>query len=151
LSLPHLAAELARRNAEIGLHAGALLTWDQATYMPYGGAVSRSRQSAMLRAVTVFPEKAAFQGVQSDFTLLHSIRSFVSPCAVRPPRAPASSQGSQVRPSYATAAAPSAGFFMPPDTATTAGALLDAFDQYLTLPSVFERKLDLIAFVGSED
>jgi hypothetical protein len=29
--------------------AGSLLTWDQATYMPYGGAVSRGRQSAMLR------------------------------------------------------------------------------------------------------
>jgi carboxypeptidase Taq len=29
--------------------AGSLLTWDQATYMPYGGAISRGRQSAMLR------------------------------------------------------------------------------------------------------
>jgi carboxypeptidase Taq len=29
--------------------AGSLLTWDQATYMPYGGAASRGRQSAMLR------------------------------------------------------------------------------------------------------
>ena len=29
--------------------AGSLLTWDEATYMPNGGAVSRGRQSAMLR------------------------------------------------------------------------------------------------------
>jgi hypothetical protein len=31
------------------------------------------------------------------------------------------------------------------------GAFLDAFDQQLTLPSVFERKLDLVAFLGSEN
>jgi hypothetical protein len=31
------------------------------------------------------------------------------------------------------------------------GTFLDAFDQHLTLPSVFERKLDLVAFLGSED
>jgi hypothetical protein len=29
--------------------SGSLLTWDQATYMQYGGAASRGRQSAMLR------------------------------------------------------------------------------------------------------
>jgi len=27
-------------------HAGALLTWDEATYMPPGGAIARGRQTA---------------------------------------------------------------------------------------------------------
>lgn len=29
-------------------HAGALLNWDEATYMPPGGAAARGRQSALL-------------------------------------------------------------------------------------------------------
>jgi carboxypeptidase Taq len=31
--------------------AGSVLTWDEATYMPKGGAVARARQSALLRRV----------------------------------------------------------------------------------------------------
>ena len=46
-----ILADLKNRLSEIyDLNAaGSLLTWDQATYMPYGGAVSRGRQLAMLR------------------------------------------------------------------------------------------------------
>jgi carboxypeptidase Taq len=44
-------AEIKRRLREIGdLNASAsVLTWDQATYMPQGGAAARGRQIAMLR------------------------------------------------------------------------------------------------------
>jgi carboxypeptidase Taq len=44
-------AELKRRLLEISDlgGAGALLSWDQATYMPAGGALARGRQSALLR------------------------------------------------------------------------------------------------------
>jgi hypothetical protein len=56
-------ARAARRSVESKLHelalrlreisdlgaAGALLSWDQATYMPKGGAGARARQSAALR------------------------------------------------------------------------------------------------------
>jgi carboxypeptidase Taq len=44
-------AELRRRMLEISdlNAAGALLNWDQATYMPDGGAPARARQGAMLR------------------------------------------------------------------------------------------------------
>jgi carboxypeptidase Taq len=47
-------AELRRRLLEIGDlgAAGALLDWDQATYMPKGGAVARARQIATLRTLT---------------------------------------------------------------------------------------------------
>jgi carboxypeptidase Taq len=43
-------AELKRRLMEIGdlSFAGAVLSWDQATYMPPGGAAARGRQTAML-------------------------------------------------------------------------------------------------------
>ena len=43
-------AELKSRLAEIADlgSAGAVLGWDQATYMPSGGAVARGRQSATL-------------------------------------------------------------------------------------------------------
>jgi carboxypeptidase Taq len=43
-------AELKTRWMEIFdlQHAGALLTWDEATYMPPGGATARGRQSALL-------------------------------------------------------------------------------------------------------
>jgi carboxypeptidase Taq len=43
--------ELKRRLLEISdLHAaGAVLSWDEATYMPTGGATARGRQTAMLR------------------------------------------------------------------------------------------------------
>jgi carboxypeptidase Taq len=43
-------AELKTRWMEIFdlQHAGALLTWDEATYMPPGGAAARGRQSALL-------------------------------------------------------------------------------------------------------
>src|SRR5262245_3107383 len=43
-------AELKARLTEIGDldAAGSLLTWDQSTYMPDGGAVTRGRQSALL-------------------------------------------------------------------------------------------------------
>ncbi len=45
-----IVADLKYRLLEIDLNAaGSLLTWDQATYMPNGGAISRGRQSAMLR------------------------------------------------------------------------------------------------------
>src|ERR1700737_3738647 len=42
--------ELKRRLLEISDlgAAGALLSWDQATYMPMGGASARARQAAML-------------------------------------------------------------------------------------------------------
>src|SRR5262245_32597858 len=45
-----LIAELRQRLREISdlNAAGALLSWDQSTYMPDGGAVARGRQSAML-------------------------------------------------------------------------------------------------------
>jgi carboxypeptidase Taq len=42
--LKHRLSEIYDLNA-----AGSLLTWDQATYMPNGGAVSRGRQSALVR------------------------------------------------------------------------------------------------------
>src|SRR5262245_49978304 len=44
-------AELKQRLAEIADlgAAGALLEWDQATYMPAGGAAARGRQGALLR------------------------------------------------------------------------------------------------------
>jgi carboxypeptidase Taq len=42
--LKHRLSEIYDLNA-----AGSVLTWDQATYMPNGGAVSRGRQSALLR------------------------------------------------------------------------------------------------------
>src|SRR4030042_828564 len=43
-------AELKPRLMEIYdlQHAGALLTWDEATYMPPGGAAARGRQSALI-------------------------------------------------------------------------------------------------------
>ena len=43
-------AELKSRLREIGdlNYAGAVLNWDQATYMPKGGAGARSRQAALL-------------------------------------------------------------------------------------------------------
>jgi carboxypeptidase Taq len=46
----HKLAELRRRLLEIGDlgAAGAVLGWDQATYMPKGGALARSRQGATL-------------------------------------------------------------------------------------------------------
>jgi carboxypeptidase Taq len=46
----HMLAELKRRYAEIGdlRAAGAVLNWDQATYMPEGGAKARGRQRATL-------------------------------------------------------------------------------------------------------
>jgi carboxypeptidase Taq len=42
--------ELERRLSEIGDlgSAGAVLGWDQATYMPAGGAAARARQGATL-------------------------------------------------------------------------------------------------------
>src|SRR5580700_1396060 len=45
-----MLAELKRRYVEIGdlRAAGAVLGWDQATYMPEGGAAARGRQSATL-------------------------------------------------------------------------------------------------------
>src|SRR5215475_3489968 len=45
-----LLSELKRRLLEISdlNFAGAVLSWDQATYMPPGGAVARGRQSALL-------------------------------------------------------------------------------------------------------
>src|SRR5262249_43545440 len=45
-----MLAELRHRLLEISdlNHAGAVLSWDQATYMPPGGAAARSRQTAML-------------------------------------------------------------------------------------------------------
>jgi carboxypeptidase Taq len=45
-----MLAELKRRLLEISdlSFAGAVLSWDQATYMPPGGAVARGRQSALL-------------------------------------------------------------------------------------------------------
>ena len=42
--LKHRLSEIYDLNA-----AGSVLTWDQATYMPNGGALSRGRQSALLR------------------------------------------------------------------------------------------------------
>jgi carboxypeptidase Taq len=62
LKVPRRAAPLPQRSAETMLNelksrlleindlaaAGALLSWDQATYMPRGGAPARSRQSARL-------------------------------------------------------------------------------------------------------
>ena len=42
--LKHRLAEIYDLNA-----AGPVLTWDEATYMPNGGAVARGRQVAMLR------------------------------------------------------------------------------------------------------
>jgi Zn-dependent M32 family carboxypeptidase len=42
--LKHRLSEIYDLNA-----AGSMLSWDQATYMPNGGAASRSRQSALLR------------------------------------------------------------------------------------------------------
>jgi hypothetical protein len=46
-----ILADLKRRLSEIyDLNAaGSVLTWDEATYMPNGGAVARGRQLAMLR------------------------------------------------------------------------------------------------------
>src|ERR1700756_2294720 len=46
-----ILAELKHRLLEIyDLNAaGSVLNWDQATYMPNGGAISRGRQSAILR------------------------------------------------------------------------------------------------------
>jgi carboxypeptidase Taq len=46
--------ELKRRLREIGDlgAAGALLDWDQATYMPKGGAAARARQGAILRRLS---------------------------------------------------------------------------------------------------
>ena len=46
-----ILADLKQRLSEIyDLNAaGSVLTWDEATYMPTGGAVARGRQSAMLR------------------------------------------------------------------------------------------------------
>jgi hypothetical protein len=83
-----------------------------------------------------FPEKAAFHGLQLEFTLFHSIWSFVaSSCLLIPSR--------EVRPSYATAAAPSTGIFYASRYGDHDGVFLDAFDQHFALPSVFERKLDL--------
>ena len=45
-----MLSELRRRLLQISdlNHAGAVLSWDQATYMPPGGAVARGRQSALL-------------------------------------------------------------------------------------------------------
>jgi carboxypeptidase Taq len=50
LSAEAKLAELKRRLLEIGdlSSAGAVLGWDQATYMPMGGAVARARQGATL-------------------------------------------------------------------------------------------------------
>ena len=47
-------AELKTRLTEIFdlQHAGALLSWDEATYMPPGGAAARGRQSALLARLT---------------------------------------------------------------------------------------------------
>jgi carboxypeptidase Taq len=42
--LKHRLSEIYDLNA-----AGSVLTWDEATYMPTGGAVARGRQTAMLR------------------------------------------------------------------------------------------------------
>jgi carboxypeptidase Taq len=49
-SSEHRLAELKARLLEISDlgHAGAVLTWDQATYMPKAGAAARGRQAAML-------------------------------------------------------------------------------------------------------
>src|SRR5258708_10435484 len=46
-----MRAELRARLIEIADlgAAGALLEWDQATYMPPGGAIARARQGALLR------------------------------------------------------------------------------------------------------
>src|SRR6516162_7976275 len=46
-----ILAELRQRLAEISdlNAAGAVLGWDEATYMPPGGALARGRQSALLR------------------------------------------------------------------------------------------------------
>src|SRR5690349_14708868 len=46
-------AELKRRLLEISdlNAAGSVLSWDEATYMPAGGAVARGRQSATLRRI----------------------------------------------------------------------------------------------------
>src|SRR5882672_9442902 len=50
-SLESKLSELKRRLLEISdlNAAGAVLSWDQATYMPKGGADSRGRQGAVLR------------------------------------------------------------------------------------------------------
>ena len=50
-SAEHKLVELKRRLFEISdlWSAGAVLSWDQTTYMPTGGAVARGRQCAMLR------------------------------------------------------------------------------------------------------
>ena len=49
-SIETILSELKRRLLEIGdlNFAGAVLSWDQATYMPPGGAAARGRQSALL-------------------------------------------------------------------------------------------------------
>jgi carboxypeptidase Taq len=49
-SSEHKFAELKTRMLEISDlgHAGAVLTWDQATYMPKGGSSARGRQGALL-------------------------------------------------------------------------------------------------------
>ena len=44
--LKHRLSEIYDLNA-----VGSVLTWDQATYMPNGGAIARGRQSAMLRRI----------------------------------------------------------------------------------------------------
>jgi Zn-dependent M32 family carboxypeptidase len=46
-----ILADLKHRLSEIyDLHAaGAVLSWDEATYMPNGGSVARGRQLALLR------------------------------------------------------------------------------------------------------
>ena len=46
-----ILAELKHRLSEIYdlTAAGSVLTWDEATYMPKGGAVARGRQSSLLR------------------------------------------------------------------------------------------------------
>src|SRR5436190_18857501 len=49
-SAEQMLVELKQRLREISdlTAAGDILTWDQATYMPRGGAVARARQSAAL-------------------------------------------------------------------------------------------------------
>lgn len=51
VSVEHKLAELKRRCIEISdlNAAGSVLSWDQATYMPTGGAAARGRQGATLR------------------------------------------------------------------------------------------------------
>jgi hypothetical protein len=57
LSSGAILADLKHRLSEIyDLNAaGSMLTWDQATYMPNGGAVSRGRCDALRTSVSLIP------------------------------------------------------------------------------------------------